>query len=164
MLHFLLSDPESGDDTLFFRMLSEFVECNRGHAVTTENFRDLASTYFARSPIGRQCALTDLNWFFRQWVFQAYFPSYHMEYRMEDQPGGGVILRGTLTQKNAGNQWFMPLPVVMRLNKHKFARALIYAKGEKNDFALTLPARPSSVKLDPDLWILSDSTTASASR
>lgn len=48
-------------------------------------------------------------------------------------------MRGTLTKKNAGDKWFMPLPVVMQLGKSKFARTLIYADGEKKDFALTRP-------------------------
>ena len=163
MLHFLLSDPETGDDRAFFQMLSEFVERNQGRDATTESFRDLAATYFARSPIGRQYKLTDLNWFFRQWVFEAYLPSYRIEYSMADQPDGGVLLHGTLIQRNAGDKWFMPLPVLTQFGKGKFARSLIYAYGETKDFALKLPARPSSVQLDPDLWILSDSTTASAS-
>ena len=162
MLHFLLSDPQTGDDRPFFQMLTEFVERNKGQNATTDGFREVASSYFARSPIGRQCRLADLNWFFRQWVYEAYFPSYRMEYQLENQPGGGVILRGTLHQENAGEKWFMPLPVVMQFENGKIARSVIYAYGEQKDFALKLPAKPSAVQLDPDLWILSETTVAAA--
>ena len=164
MLHFLLSDPQTGDDRPFFQMLTEFVERNKGQDATTDGFRELASTYFARSPIGQQYKLRDLNWFFRQWVYEAYFPKYRMEYRLEDQADGSVILRGVIHQENAGEKWFMPLPVLVQFGKGKAARSLVYAYGEQKDFAIQLPAKPSAVQLDPDLWILSDTTTASAVR
>jgi aminopeptidase N len=162
MLQFLISDPQTGDDKAFFEMLKEFVERNNGRAASTDDFRNLASAYFERSPIGRQYNLKDLNWFFRQWVYEAYLPSYRMEYRLDDQPDGGVLMRGTMHQENAGDKWFMPLPVIVHFGKNKFARSVLYAYGEHKDFALKLPARPSAVQLDPDLWILSDATTTSS--
>jgi hypothetical protein len=162
MLHFLLSDPSTGDDAAFYEMLKDFVRRYQQRAASTENFRDVASEHFSRSPIAAKYGLKDLNWFFRQWVYQAYLPSYRLEYQIQDLPGGGVAVKGTVFQDKAGEKWFMPLPVVFRFGKDKFARGTVHALGESAPFATKLPARPSQVQFDPDQWVLSESTTAAA--
>lgn len=158
MLHFLFTDPTTGNGQPFFDMMSDFVKRYRGKAATTEEFIQVASEHFARTQVARQLRLGDLNWFFRQWVYEAKLPSYRMEYTIEQGADGKPVLSGTVFQDNAPENWFMPLPLVLGFDKQK-ATALLYANGPKTPFKMALPMKPSSVEMDPDWWILSEKTS-----
>ncbi len=92
----------------------------------------------------------DLDWFFNQWVMQVPLPSYRLEYTLEDQPGGAVILRGTVFQENAPDNWAMLLPVTFALGGNQVANTNIRAIGTQTSVTLKLPRRPTKVELDPD--------------
>ncbi|MDR0842900.1 MAG: hypothetical protein LBP68_05715 [Acidobacteriota bacterium] len=158
MLHYLFSDPDTGSGQPFFDMMSDFVAQYKNQAATTEDFVRVAGSHFANAPLGKMLGLKDLDWFFKQWVFEAKLPSYRMEYKIESGEGGQHILTGTVFQDNAGPGWFMPLPVVAKFGDQK-GRVTVYVNGPKTDFRIALPAKPSSVELDPDWWILSEKTS-----
>jgi hypothetical protein len=159
MLHFLLMNPANGDDKGFFDMMTDFVERHRNGFASTEDFRAVASEYFARSPIGQKYKLKDLNWFFNQWVFESELPAYQVEYQIQDQPDGSVVVSGNVLQENVPDDWFMPLPIVFFFTEKQWAAGTVYAFGPKTPFQIKLPARPKEIKLDPQRWILSDSTS-----
>lgn len=111
MLHFMLTDHETDDERLFSTMMTDFVARYRNKTASTDDFRNVANEYFAKSQIARNNRLGNLNWLFSQFVYQTAFPSYEMEYKLQDQPGGKVIISGTVSQKNAPPDWIMVLPV-----------------------------------------------------
>jgi aminopeptidase N len=159
MLHFLLTHPGTGDDKAFYSMLQDFTSRYAGRAATTEDFFTVASEHFRRAPLGMKYHLQNLDWFYRQWVMQAVLPSYRMEYYLDPQPSG-VVLKGVLYQSGAPDDWFMPLPLLIRLGKDQEMRGSVQVKGEKSSFSIPLPAQPSAVLLDPDLYVLSEKTEA----
>jgi hypothetical protein len=159
MLHFLLTDPSSGDDKAFFAMMSDFVARYRDSYASTDDFRAVANEHFARTPIARQFGLTDLNWFFKQWVYQAGYPTYELQYELQDEPGGKVLLTGTITQENVPENWFMVLPLVFSFGEKQEGGAAIHAYGPKTTFKLRLPGRPKKIELDPHHWIISEKTS-----
>lgn len=159
MLHFLMSNPVSGDDQAFFAMMTDFVNRYRDHFASTDDFRAVANEHFARTPIARKYRLNDLNWFFNQWVYQAGLPSYHLEYEIVEQAGGAVVVRGTVIQSNAPDEWFMPIPLVFFFGGEQEACGTVHAKGPKTPFEVKLPMRPKKVELDPYHWILSEKTS-----
>jgi hypothetical protein len=158
MLHYLLSDPASGDDKAFYVMMADFVHRYENRAATTEDFTAVASEHFARSPLARRFGLRDLDWFLRQWVYGTALPSYRLEYALEAQADGTVMLNGTLFQDHAPPDWLMPLPVTIRFGKDKWSLASFAARGPQSAVRLRLPAMPQSVELDPRQWILSEAT------
>jgi len=157
MLHFLFSDPATGQDDAFFEMMRDFVVRHRDGWATTDSFIATANQHFVRTPIARKYKLSDLNWFFRQWVYQTPLPKYRMEYRLE-KSDQGVILSGTVYQENAPDDWFMPLPLLLEFGKDQFARGTVHVQGPQTDFRIPLPAAPRKVELDPNEWILSADT------
>ena len=159
MLHFLLTQPGTGEDTAFYDMLKDFTARYAGRAATTEDFFAVASEHFRRAPLGVKYHMQNLDWFYQQWVLQAVLPSYRMEYTLEPQ-GSGVVLKAVLYQDGAPGDWFMPLPLLIRLGKNQEMRGSVQVKGEKSSFSIPLPARPSAVLLDPDFYILSEKTEA----
>ncbi len=159
MLHFLMSNPASGDDQAFFAMMTDFVERYRDRFASTDDFRAVANEHFAKTPIAQKYKLKNLNWFFSQWVYQSDLPSYQLEYQLQDQPDGSVMVSGTVTQENAPANWFMPLPLVMTFGEKKWASGTIHAFGPKTPFEFKLPMRPKKLELDPGNWILSEKTS-----
>ncbi|MCO6509473.1 MAG: hypothetical protein J5I65_01660 [Aridibacter famidurans] len=161
MLHFLLSDPSTLDDKGFYDMMKDFVGRYRNKVASTDDFRIVAGEHFAKSPIGRKFGLQNLDWFFSQWVYDSKLPSYKMEYTIEDRQGGGVVVKGTVFQEDAGEKWFMPLPLVFDFGGKQVARGTVHAYGPSTPFSIDLPMKPKGVSLDPDKWILSDKTSES---
>ena len=159
MLHFLMSNPQTGDEKPFLAMMTDFVERYRNKSASTEDFMRVASEHFARTPIAQRVGIADLTWFFRQWVYESDFPSYTLDYQLDGPADGPVMLTGTIRQENVPAHWVMPLPVVLTFAGNQVGRAVIRAEGAESKVELKLPARPAKVELDPLSWILSERTT-----
>ncbi len=157
MLHFLFTDPVSGEGNPFFDLMGEFVEKYANQAATTEGFLEVANQHFKNTPIARKYGLQDLNWFFRQWVYQSHLPSYRVEYRIEKERSG-VVLKGEVVQEDAPEDWLMPLPLLLKFKGGKTASGTVLAYGPSHPFELRLPLRPQKVELDPRNWVLSGKT------
>ncbi len=164
MLHYLLSDPTkdpiASGDSGFQKMMSAFVERHRNGTASTDEFRAVANEHFRASPVALRTGRSDLNWFFLQWVYRTGLPSYRLEYAIEDQPGGSVVIRGTLHQENVPDDFFMPLPVVLTFDGDRQGRALVTARGPSTPVEIRVASRPKNVELDPENWILSETTEA----
>lgn len=158
MMHFLLSDPATGDDKIFYEMMKDFVEQYRNSSASTDDFRRVAGEHFARSPIGQRYGLKDLNWFFRQWVYETGFPSYRLEHTIEPGADGSVTVKGNLIQENVDENFFMPMPLLFSFGGNRTASGTIHAIGPKTPFEIRLPMRPQKVELDPHRWVLSERT------
>jgi hypothetical protein len=159
MLHFLFTDPGTGDGQRFYDMMSDFVRRYRNSTASTDDFRMVANQHFARTPIAARYKINNLDWFFQQWVYQAVLPSYRLEYGLEDQPDGGCVVSGTVFQEDAPANWFMPLPIVFKMGKDQVAQGTVAAYGARAPFKIKLPRRPEGVELDPNRWILSEKTS-----
>jgi aminopeptidase N len=161
MLHFLLTDPGTGDDKAFFEMMGDFVARYRDRDATTDDFREVANEHFARTPVARRYGMRDLDWFFRQWVYETGLPSYRVEYQLQDGPDGKALLSGQVFQENVPENWVMPLPLLLNFGGNQHAVATVLAKGAKAPFEVRLPLRPKKVELDPTHWVLSEKTETS---
>jgi aminopeptidase N len=98
MMHFLFTDPQTGNGQPFFTLMSDFVRRYSGASASAEDFFDMANERVQNTPIARQFGYKDLNWFYRQWVAQAYLPSYDLSYRFEATADGGALLKGKISQ------------------------------------------------------------------
>ena len=161
MMHFLFTNPQTGNGNSFLELMSDFVRRYKGGTATTEQFFAVANDRVKDTLLAQKYGYRDLNWFYRQWVTQSYLPSYEFEYITENDTGGGVILRGELSQSDlARNEnWFMPLPLVIHYPGGRVAFGTVAVQGRHTSVNIRLPQRPEKVELDPDLWILSDKTS-----
>jgi aminopeptidase N len=162
MLHFLFTDPTTGSGDAFYAMMKDFVEKYRNKVASTDDFRQIANEHFARTAIAQQFKVKDLNWFFKQWVYETSLPTYRMEYSLEDQPDGTTIMNGSIIQENAPEDWAMVLPVTVSFDGNTGAKTVVLAYGPKRPFSFKFPKRPKKVELDPQKWVLSDKTEVKA--
>ena len=160
MLHFLFTDPQTGNGQAFFDMMADFVKQHANGVASTDDFFAVANARVSQTVLAQRFGYKDLTWFYRQWVLEACLPSYHLTYELKDQPDGSVMLDGTLTQEGTPDteQWFMPLPLWVTLSKGK-AVVPIAVLGKESPVHVKLPSRPQKVELDPQLWVLSEKTT-----
>jgi aminopeptidase N len=158
MLHFLMSNPANLDDAAFPAMMKDFVERYRNGAASTEQFMEVASQHFARTPIAQKFGLRDLNWFFRQWVYGTELPVYTLEYEIKTSADGATMISGVVKQDSVSKDWLMVLPVVFTFEGNQEARTALRAAGPSTPFELKLPMKPKKVELDPASWVLSEKT------
>jgi len=156
MLHFMLSNPASGEGQPFFDMMTDFVQRYRNKTASSDDFRAVANEHFARSPIAKKYGMTNLNWLFYQAVYETELPSYELQYKMEDQPDGKVLISGTINQQGAPANWVMVLPVQFSFSGKQKAMGTVLVQGASSPFQIRLPMRPSKVELDSDRWILAE--------
>jgi len=156
MLHFMLSDPSTGEGQAFFNMMTDFVQRYRNNTASSDDFRNVVNEHFAKSPIARKYGMTNLNWLFAEEVYQTALPSYELQYKLEDQPDGKVMLSGTITQQNAPEDWIMVLPVKISFGDKQAGAGTVLVQGASSPFQIKLPMRPKKVELDPDHWIISE--------
>ncbi len=159
MVHFLMTDPASGNGQLFFDMMKDFVNRYRDKVASTDDFRVVANEYFARSTLAKQFGIKDLDWFFQEHVYDTTLPSYKLDYTIGSGPDGGVVVTGNITQENTPENWFMLLPVLFKFGQDKYAYATVKSYGPKTPFQFKLPMRPESMELDPQRWVMSDKTS-----
>jgi predicted aconitase with swiveling domain len=156
MIHFLLSDPATGDDKPFYAMMRDFTSRYGNKSASTDDFRAVAGEHFARSPIGRKYQLQNLDWFFRQWVFNTAMPSYKVDYQMADGPDGSVQVTGSVTQENVPEDWFMPIPVQFDFGGNQIASGTVHAYGPSTPFQMKLPRKPNKLEVDPNKWLIAE--------
>jgi aminopeptidase N len=161
IMHFLFTDPQSGDGKAFFDLMTDFVRRYKGSTASTEQFFAVANEHLKDTAIARKYGYTDLNWFYRQWVTESYLPSYELTYHVEENPAGGALLKGDLYQKGLPDSetWLMPLPLVMYFHGGMVARGTVIARGPHTPVNIKLPQSPEKVELDPELWVLSEKTS-----
>jgi hypothetical protein len=159
MLHFLLSNPVTGDGKPFFDMMTDFVARYRNDIASTDDFRLVVNEHFAKTGIAQKYQMKDLDWLFSQAVYQTELPIYEMQYKLTDEPDGKVMLSGTITQQNVPDDWVMVLPVILSFGNKQEARGTVVAQGPSAPFQIRLPMRPKKVELDPEHWILSERTS-----
>lgn len=161
MMHFLFTDPQTGDGKAFFDVMSDFVRRYKDSTATTDQFFAVANEHLKNTPLAQKYGYKDLIWFYRQWVTQTYLPTYELLYHIEKDPTGNAILKGDLIQKGLpeNETWFMPLPLILHFQGGKIARGTVAAYGAHTPISIKLPQSPEKVELDPELWILSDKTS-----
>jgi hypothetical protein len=136
----LVTDPKTGSGNDFFAMMTDFVNRHANGVASTDDFRRVANEYFARTQLSKEYGLRNLDWFFFiQWVYHSELPSYQLEYQLEDQPGGKVLMSGTVIQQNVPDDWFMLLPLVMNFSGKQRGVTTVKAYGPKTPFKLLLP-------------------------
>jgi len=161
MMHFLFTNPQTGDGQPFFDLMSDFVKRYKDNTASTEQFFAVANERVRSTPLSQKYGYQDLNWFYRQWVTQTYLPSYELTYHIDNDSGGGVNLKGEVIQNGLpeNENWFMPIPLVLHFHEGKIARATIAVHGVHTPVNIKLPEPPEKVELDPELWILSEKTS-----
>ena len=131
-------------DTTFFDIMQAYYADPRYQygTATTEEFRDLAEDVSG----------IDLDFFFHQWIYEEYYPSYAYSWTTT-QNGGSWDLDLTIDQTQTHYIFTMPIDIAVTtaLGDTTF---VVWDSLAAQQFTLSLPAEPTVVQLDPEEWIL----------
>ncbi len=133
-----------GDDQ-FWAMLAGYRAAYEGSAATTADFQAICEAYY---PGG------DLDWFFQEWVFGEYLPSYSSGWQSVNI-NGKDYLRLRVDQTQSGSYQRFTMPIDVRVNGT--TDYVVFNEYDPQWFVIPLPGPASTVQLDPDAWILTGS-------
>jgi hypothetical protein len=149
MLRGLMSDPSTGSDEKFFRLLRDFVTSYRGMDISTEDFMRHAEKYMTRS--------SDLDhnhrldWFFNEWVYETGVPTYKLQSSVKQISSKRFLVQGTITQSGVSSDFEMLVPVVAEMGKDKKASlGRVPVSEDGGRFKFTTTERPKRLVIDED--------------
>lgn len=149
MLRTIMTDPATGSDERFFKMLQDFILTWRGKEPSTHDFIRHAEKYITRASDLDQNG--KLDWFFNEWVFGTGIPTYTIKPSIRQTPKGAFVIQGSIEQSGVGQDFEMLVPVVATYGKDKrvlLGQVPVAASGSK--FRFNSKSRPSRVTLDED--------------
>ena len=143
MLRHVLGDADFFDALAAYRAAYEY------SAATTEDLQAICEDFY---PGG------DLNWFFQEWVYGEYVPSYAWGWDSVEVNGQDYLLVYVdQTQSESYQRFTMPIDVVVDGETY-----VVFNDADSEYFVIPIPSAPSSLSLDPDAWILWGTRTATS--
>jgi aminopeptidase N len=91
-----------------------------------------------------------LDWFFKQWIYEAGHPVYDAVWNWDDATRQ---LRLRITQKQSGTLFRMPLDVEMTTGSG-VRREVVEVSEREQSFTFELDRKPQTVRIDPGEWVL----------
>lgn len=148
MLRTLMYDPQTKNpDQRFITMLHDFYSTYAGKNASTEDFRRVVEKHMGGS----------MEWFFDQWVYGTYTPTYNFSYQLSDAGNGQTDVSVSLVQSDVPESFHMELPVYVTLKGEPHYIGRMSVTGSKPlKTTVKLPFRPEKVLLDPNRSILAE--------
>jgi hypothetical protein len=158
MLRTMLQDdpsrPHGGTDEPFVRGLRKIRERYQGKTITTS---ELFAVFAEELPPAlRFEGKSSLQWFVDGWVNGTALPKLELKAVKIVPKGQGVVVSGTIIQKDAPRDLVTSVPVYAhRANKPPLLLGRVFADGEESTFHLAAPLSTHQIVLDPNETILS---------
>lgn len=139
MLRYLMIDLETMNDDHFFALLREFYQTYAGKEASTRDFIRLAEKH----------AGMDLRWFFDQWVYNNYIPTYRLSYTIQPLQGDASAASIKISQKDVPDTFKMYLLLEIELQTgEKLYRRVLVDRPEIEQ-VLTFQTRIKKIRLNP---------------
>ncbi|MBN1446659.1 MAG: T9SS type A sorting domain-containing protein [Bacteroidetes bacterium] len=97
----------------------------------------------------------DLDFFFQQWIFGEYYPTYKLTWESSEQAGAHDV-SVTIDQLYLGQRqlFTMPIDLYFRFADGSDTSITVWNDEASELYAFTFEQKPSILRLDPDGWIL----------
>jgi hypothetical protein len=145
ILHMLRGQMGDGP---FLKMLGQLAARFRYRAVTTEEFRKLASEFM---PAGS--ADHDLEAFFDQWIYGTGIPRLDLSYKVAGK-APAAKLQGNVTQAEVDDSFSIMVPVEVQIPPKHSVTQWVRTSTDGASFSLDTRFPPAKVALDPSNVVL----------
>lgn len=150
MLRTLLTDPDTGSDDAFTKVMNAFYTKHLGGVASTMSFRQTAEEVVG----------ADLSWFFDQWVYGSAIPTYTFSHTLADQPDGQVKATVRIRQENVPDDFRMIVPILVDFGNEGSAIVRVNVVGPTTEAELPLlPRRPDDIVFNPFESVLAETKT-----
>jgi len=149
MLRLLLTDPVTGSDEKFFKMLGDFAAAYAGRNPSTEDFIRHAEKYMtASSDLAHNGRL---DWFFSEWVYGTGIPTYQLQSSVRRLGSGQYGIEGSIESSEVGEDFEMLVPLSTTDSKgRKVTLGLAVVTDAGGTFRFTTATQPGSVTIDEE--------------
>jgi len=132
-----------GDDD-FFQGLADYRSQYQWSSATIEDFQNVFETTTGM----------DLDWFFDEWIYGTFRPSYRYSWVKESDPAGGfnTYLHLNQIQSSDPQVFTMPIDIVLTTSYGE-ETVTIFNNQRSQNFILHTGHSPTDLDLDPDRWI-----------
>ena len=144
-LRWVLGDTAWMQPGVFFRALRAYGDSFRYGTASTDDY----------CRINEQVSGQELSWFFDEWVYQAGYPKYHLDWS-EEPVGDSFRIVTNLSQTNgSGAPSFFRTPLPVRFNcLYVDTMLVIHPQANPQVDTFMIVECPDSLSVDPDNWIL----------
>jgi aminopeptidase N len=109
-------------------------------------YRDANASTDDLRRVMEEAAVSDLRWFFQQWLMRAGSPSIEWSWRYD---AAGKKVEIALTQTQPGEPYRLPLEVSIGGKPQRIEFA-----AKRQSFTFAAESAPTSIELDPNTWVL----------
>ncbi len=133
-------------DSVFFEGLRKYGQTHAYGTAVTEDFRAIMEQVSGR----------DLETFFEQWIYRSGVPQYeYCSWTDSGEEGITVHLEINQTQDTRVTPIFrMPIDLLFAGDRGRSRTVTVQNSQQSQQYTFSLPWEPTSVRLDPDGWIL----------
>jgi hypothetical protein len=150
MLKVMLTNPDTGDDSAFRRVMRTFHERYAGAKATTRDFQRVVEEVVG----------VEMGWFFAQWVYGSSIPTYTFSYQLTPQADGSVGGRVRIRQENVPDDFTMIVPILLDFGAEGSAEVRVAVTGPVSESELPiLPREPDRIVFNPDEAVLAETRT-----
>jgi aminopeptidase N len=143
-LRWVLGDTAWEQPGVFFRALRAYGDSFKYGCASTDDY----------CRINEQESGQELSWFFDEWVYQAGYPKYHLNWD-EEPVGDSFRVVTSLAQINGtGAPDFFRTPLPVRLNSTSSTVVTIQPEANPQIDTFMLAVSTNSITVDPDNWVL----------
>jgi len=117
-------------------MMRDYYSRFRGKKASTSDFQKVVEEHIAM----------DMDWFFRQWVFETKIPQYSFAYKTEQTPAGKYLIKAKVRQTNVLETFKMPVIFNIDFGKQGSYTTRKFVTGAESEIELLLsPIKPKKV-------------------
>ena len=150
MLRILLTDPDTGNDDSFTRVMNEFYTRHLGGTATTASFQAVVEEVVGGN----------MDWFFQQWVYGSDVPTYTFSHTYTEQPDGQIVATVRVRQEDVPEDFQMIVPVHLDFGDDGSATVRVLVSGAETVMDLPLlPREPDEIEFNPFESVLAETKT-----
>ncbi|MEO0078503.1 MAG: M1 family metallopeptidase [candidate division WOR-3 bacterium] len=145
MLRWVLGDTAWESPGVFFAALRAYGDSFRYGTASTDDY----------CRINEQVSGQELSWFFDEWIYQAGYPKYRLNWSSEPAGDSFMVITNLSQANGTGAPDFFRTPLPVRVNcpgDSSFVVIRPQANPQVDTFLVA--EAPSSLTVDPDNWIL----------
>ncbi len=136
-------------DSLFFRILKQYsLDTNIAYkTAVTEDFRRVAEAV----------TLTDLGYFFNEWIYGEGYPKYDVSWEVQEQGGNTFLVKVMISQQTGTNPAYFKMPLDIKINSIAGDTTIrVFNSSSYSEYIILVNSKPLSFEIDPDNLVLKE--------
>jgi len=139
MLRNMMLDLKNMNEDAYINMLRDFYQTYRGKKASTQDFQVMVEKHIGG----------DMNWFFKQWIYETDVPTYYYSFKVEKQQDGKYLVRCRVRQEDVAEDFKMYMNLKVDFGDERYAYLRIFIEGPETDIVLPLmPFKPNKFEFN----------------